>query len=237
MQLKLLSYNLHKGKTLLGNPFNFFKLSRLLDETGYDIGLFQEVLGEGSKAKCQVKELIDEHRPYFVFQQNSTVAKREHGNLIVSRYPILETQYVDLTLHRLEKRNAIIAKIKVQNQTIYFICTHLNLRQRDRTRQIQILLYFIKNNLDQTIPIILGGDFNDWNGTTTKRLLQAETFKSLTEKKQTKTFPAPFPLLALDRVFVSNNDNISFETKTSMKFSLFSDHAPLFSKVRIGENE
>ena len=122
MLLKVMTYNLHKGKNLLGRHYNFSRLKKVLDQESCDIGLFQEVLGThklDKKIIAQNHRLTDENWESRIFAKNSTVRGFEHGNSIVSKKPIIEEKVLDLTLNRLEKRSALLSLIDLGNMCVY----------------------------------------------------------------------------------------------------------------------
>ncbi len=239
MKLKLVTYNLHKGKNILGFKYCFKKLKTFLDAEEFDIGFFQEILGENindSTIPKQIEELADAKWTTYSFARNSIVSNHEHGNLILSKFPITSFDICDLSLNKLEKRSALIAQIKMGETNYNFICTHLNLRQKDRIKQIDILIKFLKDNYDDETPTILAGDFNDWNGNVSKHLKKEAGFFTLPESEQLKTFPSLKPVLALDRFFFHKvkMENLSVRVPTDAK--KYSDHLPLFCEIDIGGN-
>jgi hypothetical protein len=44
------------------------------------------------------------------------------------------------------------------------LCAHLNLLARDRRKQYANLVHYIEEAIAPDVPIILAGDFNDWQG-------------------------------------------------------------------------
>jgi hypothetical protein len=53
------------------------------------------------------------------------------------------------------------------------LCAHLNLLARDRRKQYANLVHYIEAAIAPDTPIILAGDFNDWQGEASERLQQA----------------------------------------------------------------
>jgi endonuclease/exonuclease/phosphatase family metal-dependent hydrolase len=236
MLLKLVTYNLHKGKNILGFKYCFKELKKFLDREEFDIGFFQEILGENitdPSIPKQIESLADEKWTTYSFAKNSIVSNHEHGNLILSKYPILSFDICDLSLSKLEKRSALIAQIKIGEISYNFICTHLNLRQKDRYKQIDILLEFIKDNYDEDTPTILAGDINDWNGNVSQYIREKAGFFTLPEIEQLKTFPSLKPVLALDRFFFHKVKMEGLSMRVPSDAKKYSDHLPLFCEFTI----
>lgn len=234
VQLKIISYNLHKGRTIYGKKIAFDTLKQFLDKEHFDIGLFQEVLGYhqyNGDIQHQIEQLADTKWQEYSFARNSVVANHDHGNSILSKYPILEDKILNLTLHELEKRSAILTKIDIGPIHLNVICTHLNLFQKHRMKQAEMVLDFIEQNIDPSEPIILGGDFNDWNGKITSLLVNKGGFSSLPETFKVKTFPSFMPLLSLDRILIKNLHLVETSRGSIRDYRRYSDHLPVFYTI------
>ena len=238
MIIKVMTYNLHKGKNLFGRRYDMDRLKSILDQESCDIGLFQEVLGThklDKKIIAQNHRLTDDNWEGRTFAKNSIVKGFEHGNSIVSKKPILEEKVVDLTLNRLEKRSALLSLIDLGKIKIQCICTHLNLRKSDRKKQTLMLIDFVKENEIQGVPIIIGGDFNDSDGEITNLLIKKGGFSFIESKYKELTFPSFMPFLPLDRVLVKNLKVIESKAGSSKKYRSYSDHLPLFYKLEVND--
>lgn len=123
-------------------------------------------------------------------QQNT---KGLHGNAIMSRYELLEPVLLRLPVaydwfydkqKRLGGRIAIFAKIRVNNQLIGLVCTHLENRTSPKSReeQMKFILKQAKEHF-KTMPIIIAGDMN----TNTCDGTKDEEFINLYENRQSQT--------------------------------------------------
>lgn len=236
MILRFSSYNFHKGRTILGGKFNLMTLKKFLDEENIDIGLFQEVLGHHQynlEIAHQVEQLADKTWPLYSFAKNSIVNKFDHGNAILSKYPIVKEKILNISLNKLEKRSAILLSIEFGSNKIYCLNTHLNLREKDRIIQAKMILNFININTDRDVPIVIGGDFNDWTGIITKYFETDGGFSTLHPAKVQATFPSFYPVVALDRVLCKNALIINASVGQVRKYNFFSDHLPIFYNIKI----
>ena len=234
-ELKLVSYNLHKGKNFFGRSFGFDTLNSFLKMENFDIGFFQEVLGDHQFDKTlphQMELIADKKWHGHAFTRNSIVSNFDHGNSILSKYPIIDQKILNLTLHPLEKRSAIFVMLDLGSTTLACICTHLNLRQKDRIKQARLIIDFINNHIDRDTPLILAGDFNDWNGTICRLLTTEGQLSSHSSIHQANTFPSFMPFLPLDRIFYRDIKSLDLYAGESGKFRSYSDHLPLFNTIR-----
>ncbi len=234
--LKLVTYNLHKGKNFFGRSFGFECLNSFLKMEQFDIGFFQEVLGDHQFDKTlphQMELIADKKWHGHAFTRNSIVSNFDHGNSILSKYPIIEQKILNLTLHPLEKRSAIFVMIDFLGTPLACICTHLNLRQKDRIKQIRLIIDFIEQHVDRNTALILAGDFNDWNGTISHLLETEGYFSCHCPINPPKTFPSFLPVLSLDRIFYRNIKSIDLYAGSVNKFRSYSDHLPLFNCINL----
>ena len=105
--------------------------------------------------------------------------------------------------------------------------------------QYQKLIKFIGDMLNyENLPIIVAGDFNDWSNQSSsffENILGIQEVYRRIHGHFAKTFPATFPLLCLDRIYVKGFIVLnSTVIKTDLSHSL-SDHLPLFSEVEFYE--
>ena len=98
------------------------------------------------------------------------------------------------------------------------------------------LIDYIGSEIPASAPLILAGDFNDW-GKQCHTLLTQEV--KLVEAhfqhhhKLAKTYPARFPLLSMDRIYV-RGFNVHQSTALSTKpWRKLSDHCPLFADLSL----
>ena len=85
-------------------------------------------------------------------------------------------------------------------------------------------------------PLIVAGDFNDrrdrLSGVMETQLLLTEAVRSSKGELQ-PTFPAIWPLLAIDRLYVRHFDVISGSVLREPSWQRLSDHLPVFAELEI----
>jgi endonuclease/exonuclease/phosphatase family metal-dependent hydrolase len=139
-------------------------------------------------------ELTPENIKYGSKDFSGSNTKGLHGNSILSRFELLEPTLIRLPTtydwfydnrqKRIGGRMALFAKIKVNNQLIGLVCTHLENRTSPsgREKQIKFMLECI-NDYFIDMPVIIAGDMNS---NTCDGSIDEE-FTNLYEKRQSQS--------------------------------------------------
>jgi len=163
-----------------------------------------------------------------------TTIRREdsqYGNVLLTRYPIAEIRLVDLSVPGREPRGAIEATLDIQDQAVRVIVTHLGLTLSERSKQVERLKQIIQGGRGQ--PAILLGDTNEWFPLSRTIRTLHQYFGKTSAKR---TFPAWFPLLPLDRIWVRPREALeSLRPHKSPLARIASDHLPLKVDVALGQ--
>lgn len=234
MNLKIISYNIHKGIGWGIKRFTLSQIQHQLNASNCDIIFLQEIQGH------QYEHLTLTAWPYFSYGKNVVYRKNNHGNAILSKFPILHTANIDISLRRFERRGMLHAVVKLPNhdQQLHLICVHLGLFEGDRRKQLNIMMQYINNNIPRNDLIILGGDFNDWRKYATQYLADIFLFKEAfvsTKNKHAKTFPAWMPMLSLDRLYFRGFTALNAECLSTKKWRFLSDHIPILVSLQTNE--
>src|SRR3972149_4899932 len=116
MHFRLLSYNIHKG---IGGIDRRYDLGRIRDTIHHyrpDVALLQEVETGAPRSRHhdQAKLLAsDTGLAHFVYQHIVKLKLGNYGNAILSRWPLQDPLYVDLTLRPKKRRGAILARCRI----------------------------------------------------------------------------------------------------------------------------
>ena len=94
---------------------------------------------------------------------NAVRNRTDHGNALLSRYPILSAENEDISDHRLEQRGLLHGVIDKAGREIHCFVVHLGLFARGRERQISQIMDRINRTVPESAPVLIAGDFNDWN--------------------------------------------------------------------------
>ncbi len=238
MQIRLMTYNIHKG---IGGVDRRYAPDRIVEAIGHcqpDVVFLQEV-DEGvprSRRHRQVDLLGDalgfEHRAY---QRNVTLIEGHYGNAILSRYPLADTTDVNLTIPLKKKRQALVTHCRIptsgQERTLLLANVHLGLAGFERRMQIRKLLECdLLRRSDEATGVLLGGDFNDVWANLGSALLEPVGFRCACPPF--KTFPALLPLRPLDRIYVRGGVVVDhgFASRTQVAQQA-SDHLPLVADL------
>lgn len=214
-EIQVLTYNIHKGYSRRSGP-TVEALRAELRRHASDLVLLQEVQGlSHSRARQyhdwpvapQYEYLADSLWPEFAYGRNAVYDDGHHGNAILSRFPIVRWANADLSQSRLEQRGLLHCEIAVPGWPLPLHCinVHLGLLAVWRRQQLAQLRDHIKRLVPAAAPLILAGDFNDWADRARRVLgrdlgLQ-EVFEE-TAGQPALSFPARWPLLRLDRIYV-----------------------------------
>ena len=153
---------------------------------------------------------------------------RGYGNALLTRLPVLAVDRVDLSLPRREPRGALDVTVDWSGQAMRVVATHLGLRPGERRAQIRRLLDLFESGFAG--PGVLLGDLNEW-------LLWGRPLSWLdrhfASSGHPRTYPARFPLFALDRIWVSPDTLLlSVKTHRSPLARMASDHLPLKAMLK-----
>lgn len=214
-----------------------------LQETDADIVFLQEVVGENENHSKKIKtwtnfqyEFISDGKwNNYAYGKNATYSYRHHGNAILSKYPITAWEQIDVSLNRFEQRGILFCSIQLPAKLVHAYCIHLNLLHKDRKKQYQIILDEIKKRSNDDQPIIIAGDFNDWNRKASN-FFEEHNFSEGHKKLYTqyaKTFPSFFPIFKLDRIYLKNISPIHSSVLNCTPWKFLSDHSPLFMEIKV----
>ena len=121
-----------------------------------------------------------------------------YGNALLTRRPVLDVRHVDLTVYRREPRGAIDVDLDIDGAVVRVLVTHLGLLPGERRTQVRRLLDVLGRPPLATSSILCG-DINEWFAVGRPlRWLHAR----LGRTAGVATFPAAFPVFALDRIWV-----------------------------------
>ena len=238
-RLTVLTLNVHKGFTLFNRRFILPELREAVRATGADLVFLQEVHGSHQQhaerhptwpQTPQYEFLADSMWPQFAYGRNAVYPHGDHGNALLSKFPISAFDNLDVSIQGNEQRGLLHCRLEVPGQTqVHAICVHLGLREAHRQRQVKLLLQLL-DRLPPDAPVIVAGDFNDWrlkaNAVLTERLVEAFG-------RPARSFPARLPLLRLDRIYLRNARARSAGVLAKYPWSHLSDHAPLVAQVTL----
>lgn len=151
------------------------------------------------------------------------------GNLLLTNKTILDVRRINLSVHSREPRGAIDADIQIDNKIMRVVVTHLGLGPLERRYQVSRLLDHLTLRYSDLTVIL--GDFNLW--TPVGRALRRFNIR-FGHAPSPRTFPAIFPILPLDRIWVSPIEHLGkIEAHSSDYAKKASDHLPVKAKIML----
>ncbi|AEE66160.1 endonuclease/exonuclease/phosphatase family protein [Bordetella pertussis] len=163
--IRVVSYNIHKGRSALGRRESLNDLRLGLYGLRPDLVFLQEVQGRNevsSVLHAQHESLAAALRLQAAYGRNAIRTGTDHGNALLSRFDILDHENQDISDHRLEQRGLLHARIDVGGTEVHCFVVHLGLFAGSRGRQIQALTDRIRQSVPDGAPLLIVGDFNDW---------------------------------------------------------------------------
>jgi endonuclease/exonuclease/phosphatase family metal-dependent hydrolase len=246
LSFRVLTVNAHKGFGFFNRRFILRELREAVRTVSADVVFLQEVIGAHAHyarrfpdwpTTPQYEYLADtlwEH----CYGRNAVYPHGDHGNALLSRFPIQQYKNHDATLDGDEARGLLhcVLELPREELPLHAICVHLGLSETHREQQLQRLCMLIDEEVPADAPLVVAGDFNDWRMRAHERLLRCaglhEVFVAA-NGKAAKTFPARWPLLRLDRIYARNAQAHRPVVLPSRPWSHLSDHAPLAAEFEL----
>jgi endonuclease/exonuclease/phosphatase family metal-dependent hydrolase len=208
------TWNIHKGVNGLGprRRLEIHNIGLAVDQFDADIICLQEVRkshqGEAKRfSHWPNQEQADFLAPLgytSIYQTNAITKHGEHGNALLTCWPVIRHQHEDMSDHRFEQRGLLHVEVLIHGISVHVVVVHLGLIKASRRRQIDQLTAFIQREIPTDSPLLVAGDFNDWGSASTAVLkahhLQAFKANPITAKRL-RTYPARLPLVQFDYVY------------------------------------
>lgn len=246
--LRVATYNIHKGVRGVGprKRLEIHNLGLGIEALDADLVCLQEVrLYEKREANRFTRTLLgwpEEGQADYLAPEGYEVAYRtnavtrhgEHGNALLSRWPIGDVGHHDVSDHRFEQRGLLHVPVWWQGVEVHAVVAHLGLIHSSRVRQIERLAAFIAAEVPPGVPLLVAGDFNDWGEKLDgpMRGIGLQRARAGTERGQ-RTFPSAVPLFALDRVYTRGMHCLSAHVPRNSGWARMSDHLPLLVELRL----
>jgi len=236
--LRVATYNIHKGVQGLGprRRLEIHNLGHAVEQLDADIVCLQEVRKVHRREEQYFSRWPDIPQADFlapegyeaVYRTNAFTRHGEHGNALLSRWPVSSHQHEDMSDHRFEQRGLLHCEVTVNERTIHVLVVHLGLIRASRLRQVAQLQRFIEREVPPDAPLIIAGDFNDW-GNRSRLTLEAMQFKTW-QPTFNATFPARLPLVQLDYVYARGLQPLGVHVPRGRVWWRMSDHLPLIAE-------
>ncbi len=242
--LHVLTVNTHKGFSPLNRRFVLPELREAVRTLGADVVFLQEVLGmhrshgqryDNWSDVPQYEFLADSMWPVYAYGRNAVYPDGDHGNALLSKFPIVRHENLDVSVNGTEERGLLHSVLAVPGHgEVHTVCVHLGLGESQRQQQLKLLCRLL-DSLDPKAAVIVAGDFNDWRLRADEALADCNMTEVFVEAfgRHAKTFPARLPLLRLDRIYIRNAIAHLPKVLSRKPWSHLSDHVPLAVEVRL----
>ena len=240
--LRVATYNIHKGVRGVG-PRKRLEI--------HNLGLGIEALDADLVFLQEVRKLHRREERYFtrwpelpqadflapegyeaVYRTNAVTRHGEHGNALLTRWPVLGHGHEDISDHRFEQRGLLHVQVQVRGKPVHVIVVHLGLIPGSRVRQVQRLQQFIEREVPAHCPLVVAGDFNDW-GTRIQRTLHGFGLRS-SDTVRCPTYPSRLPVVQLDQIFARGLKPLYLQVPRGRIWGQMSDHLPLIGEFGLG---
>jgi endonuclease/exonuclease/phosphatase family metal-dependent hydrolase len=245
--LKICTWNIHKGFSQFNRRMVIHELRERLHALDPDLVFLQEVQGQHHghaerhadwPSAPQYEFLADQMWPATAYGRNAVYDHGHHGNAILSRHPISHSGNFDMSAHRFEQRGLLHCVIEPGGaHRVHALCVHLGLTARGRRQQYAMLAEHIRTAIPPDDGLIVAGDFNDWHNRAEEQWSHAlglQEAHSLFHGRPARSFPAAFPLLRLDRIYVRGVAVREVKLHSGPPWSRVSDHAALTARLTLG---
>ena len=237
--LRVATYNIHKGVQGLGpaRRLEIHNLQHAVEQFDADIVCLQEVRRHHRKMEklftrwpeIEQADFLSPEGYEAVYRTNAVTRHGEHGNALLSRWPVLDVFHTDVSDHRFEQRGLLHTVLLVQDREVHVVVVHFGLIHASRERQVRRLGQYLARVVPASAPLVVAGDFNDWGAQLLRPMaeLGLVTFDGI----RLPTFPARLPLLHLDRIYVRGLTPVSAHVPHGRTWARMSDHLPLIADL------
>lgn len=237
--IRVLTLNAHQGLHAAGRSALLPRLRHALREADADLVFLQEVgvADDSGSDASQYEVLADTVWREHAYGRNAVAAGGHHGNALLSKHPIRSWQNVDASVGRNEPRGFLHCSIETSSAgtMLHAICVHLALLESHRRVQVGRLVELVSGSIPDDAPLLIAGDFNDWRQRAHRSLMAALRLESANvdaDGRPSRSFPARWPLLRLDRIYLRNLEHRSL-TLPRAPWAALSDHLPLCCEILV----
>jgi endonuclease/exonuclease/phosphatase family metal-dependent hydrolase len=245
-RLRVATYNIHKGVRGVGpsKRLEIHNLGMGVQALDADLVFLQEVRLFHHREARQFErtwfgwpeqgqaEFLAPDGYEVAYRTNAITRHGEHGNALLSRYPIGDIGHHDVSDHRFEQRGLLHVPVRWQGREVHAVVAHLGLIHGSRVRQVQRLARFISDHVPADAPLVVAGDFNDWGERLDGPMKEGGLHRALVPgRARLPTFPSRVPVFALDRIYVRGLRCVDMKVPRGPSWARMSDHLPLLAEL------
>ena len=246
--MRVATYNIHKGVRGVGprKRLEIHNLGLAIEAFDADMGFLQEV------RLFHTREAQRFDRTWFgwpeqgqaeflappgyaaAYRTNAVTRYGEHGNALLSRWPLGDVGHHDVSDHRFEQRGLLHVPVVWNGSTVHAVVVHFGLAHRSRVRQVQRLADFLASEVPPGEMLVVAGDFNDWGERLDGPMAELGLARARAPDPRLSrraTFPSLAPVFALDRFYLRGLECRSTMVPRGMVWARMSDHLPLVAEL------
>ncbi len=245
--LRVATYNIHKGVRGVGprKRLEIHNLGLGIEALDADLVFLQEVRSFHHRDARQFErtwfgwpregqaEFLAPEGYEVAYRTNATTRHGEHGNALLSRWPIGDIGHHDVSDHRFEQRGLLHVPVTWNGLTVHAVVAHLGLMHASRVRQVERLAAFIQAHVPPRETLVVAGDFNDWGEKLDAPMREAGLSRAVVEgaaAARLNTFPSRVPVFSLDRIYTRGLRCVSTSVPRGNAWARMSDHLPLVAE-------
>jgi endonuclease/exonuclease/phosphatase family metal-dependent hydrolase len=241
--LRIATYNIHKGVRGLGpgTRLEIHNLGQGVQALDADLVFLQEVQLFHHRAARRFErgpttwpgqgqaEYLAPQGYHSIYRTNAVTRDGEHGNALLSRWPVGDAGHHDVSDHRFEQRGLLHVPVQWNGLEVHTIVAHFGLIHASRVRQAQRLADYIRVAVPQGAPLIVAGDFNDWGERLDPAMDCTGMIRAVPpdQRRAPRTFPSSMPVFSLDRVYMRGLRCSHMYAPHGPAWARMSDHLPL----------
>lgn len=234
MEFTIVTYNIHKG---IGNDGNYDlnRIIQILKSMNPDIIALQEVDKDVPRSNHddEARLISDNLNMHFSLGLNVKLKKGFYGNAILSRWPILHQENMDLKWSIKKHRSCLSTVIDHPVSQFNVMNFHLGLAGIERLKQIRWILesdFLVRNN---HLPSIILGDSND-RANKLDHILDRKGYRDSCRDARINTFPSYAPVWRLDKIYYNEGMQLlEHHVSRNMLTKTASDHLPVMARFRL----
>ena len=248
--LRVATYNIHKGVRGVG-PRKRLEIHNLvlgIEALDTDLVFLQEVRRMNRAAarhfpdtkigwpKVPQADYLAPEGYDVAYVTNAVTRDGEHGNALLSRWPIGDIGHHDVSDHRFEQRGLLHVPVTWNGTVVHAIVAHFGLIHASRVRQSQRLGKFIEDTVPRDAAVIVAGDFNDWGDKLDSLMESCGLARSIVPgdpAARFNTFPSRLPLFSMDRIYTRGFRCRSTSVPRGVAWARMSDHLPLVAELEL----
>lgn len=240
--MRLLSYNIHKGIGGRDRRYRIERIVGVIQHEAPDFVCLQEVDRNVARSRHHNQpELLAEQLEAVgkLYQLNVKLKEGGYGNLLLSRWPMIEQHQISLTLRSRKPRGGQLAIVETPDGPVRIINWHLGLAEEERHWQVRRFLEHHLFRQSASLPTVIIGDCNDWRNTLANGPFAVHGYHHVTAPaSRFRSFPAYLPMGSLDKAFCCSRIQIEHARVSQTKLTRdASDHLPLIVDFTVKKAE